>query len=126
MIADRHAGTARDPLVQTLDMDFPTPQDAKNAPVWENYVIAQAAQASLRQVPADAHALGVEVKGSQVTLVVRVASWSEEAQEDVEDIVSELEGLLGQDVAVLSRVEVTSGPLLRPDDAIGWFFAARP
>lgn len=106
-------------------MDFPTPDDPKRSPVWENYVIAQATQAALRQIPVDAHALGVEVHGPQVTLVLQAPTGSPMAEQNVEDIVSELEALLGQDVAVASRVDARGECRLDPSDGVAWFFASR-
>jgi hypothetical protein len=47
------------------DVQFPSPEDPERAPVWENYVVAQAAQAALRLIPAYAHAIGVAVKPRQ-------------------------------------------------------------
>jgi hypothetical protein len=87
-------------------MDFPTSDDPRQAPVWANYVIAQTAQASLRLIPPDAHALGVEVDGPRVALVLQAPAGSPTAEQDMTDIVSELEALLVPDVAVLSRLDI--------------------
>jgi hypothetical protein len=106
-------------------MDFPTPDDPMRAPVWENYVIAQAAQASLGLIPAHAHALGVEVEGLRVVLVLQAAAASPAAMEDVTDIVGELEALLGPEVAVSHRLDIRADCLLSPYDGVAWFFAAR-
>jgi hypothetical protein len=104
-------------------MDFPTPDDPKRAPVWENYVFAQAAQASLRLIPADAHALGVEVVGSRVVLVLQAPTESPAAEEGMADIVSDLQALLGPDVAVSHRLDVREACHLSPHDGVAWFFA---
>ena len=106
-------------------MQFPTPDDPKRAPVWENYVVAQAAQAALGLIPANAHAVGVEVTGSRVTLVVQAPEASASDDEDFKDIVGDLEGLLGPDVQVTARVDVTDGRRLGPHDGVRWFFACR-
>lgn len=106
-------------------MDFPTPDDPKRAPVWENYVIAQAAQATLRSIPADAHALGVEVHGQRVVLVLQAPAGSPTAEQDMTDIVSELEALLGPEVAVSHRLDVKDECRLSPHDGVAWFFATR-
>lgn len=106
-------------------MDFPSPDDPKHAPVWTNYVIAQATQASLRLIPADAHALGVEVAGSNVTVVLQAPVASQMADEDLTDIVSELEALLGPSVAVSRRVDIEVACNLNPHDEVAWFFASR-
>ena len=112
-------------LLQTLAMGFPTPNDPRRAPVWENYVIAQAARASLRSIPADAHALGVEVLGHQVVLVLQVPAGSPTAEQDMTDIVSELEASLGPEVAVSHRFDLKDECRLSPDDGVAWFFAKR-
>lgn len=106
-------------------MDFPTPDDPKRAPVWENYVIAQAAQAALGLIPEHVHALGVEVEGLRVVLVLQADAASPAAVEDVTDIVSELEALLGPGVAVSHRFDIRAERLLSPYDGVAWFFAAR-
>ena len=106
-------------------MDFPTPDDPKRAPVWENYVVAQAAQAALRLIPVQAHAIGVEVAGTRVTLVLQASEASMAADEDLNDIVSDLEALLGPHVEVSARLETSEGPRLNPHDGVRWFFASR-
>lgn len=107
-------------------MEFPTPDEPKQAPVWENYVISQAAYASLRSIPSDAHALGVEVRGFQVVLIVQAPATSAATEEDMTDIVSALEALLGPDVAVSHRVDIKDQCRLSPFDGVAWYFAARP
>ena len=107
-------------------MDYPTPDDPMQSPVWENYVIAQGCTAALGLVPSYAHALGVRVDRYDVTLVVQAPDGSlADADEDIEDIRSGLETLLGPEVRV--TVEVVRTPLrrLHPTDGVGWFFAAR-
>jgi hypothetical protein len=107
------------------DMDYPTPEDPKRAPVWENYVIAQAAQASLGMIPAQAHALGVEVEGRQVALVLQAPAASPAVEEDMADMVSELGALMGPEVAVSHRLDVRAARRLSPHDGVAWFFASR-
>lgn len=108
-----------------IAMQFPAPDDPKQAPVWENYVVAQAAKASLRIIPAYAYAVGVEVEGTRVILVVQAPEGSAAAYEDIEDMLSDLEALLGPDVQVSARVDVTDACNLSPDDGVMWFFACR-
>lgn len=81
-------------------MEFPTPDDPKRAPAWENYVVAQAVQASLGQIPEHALAVGVEIAGPEVTLRFQLTDVTEEDEEDMAGIAMELEGLLGCDVHV--------------------------
>lgn len=106
-------------------MDFPAPDDPKQAPVWENYVIAQAAQASLRSIPSAAHALGVEVSGDRVVLVLQTPDASPAASDEMNDIVSELEALLGPEVSVFHRIDIQDECRLSSNDGVGWFFASR-
>lgn len=106
-------------------MDFPAPEDPKAAPVWENYVIAQAAAASLGLIPSSAHALGVEVDGTRVILVLQAPGTSPEAEQDLTDIASELEALLGPDVNVSGRLDRQDACRLSPNDGVAWFFATR-
>ena len=106
-------------------MEFPTPEDPKRAPVWENYVSAQADAAALRLIPTYVLAMGVEVDGTDVRLVVQRPRSAPDADEDLDDIVNELGDLLGPAVSVSQRVEACPEPNLRPDDGVRWFWAAR-
>lgn len=93
--------------------------------MWENYVIAQGCTAALGLVPSYAQALGVQVDRYNVTLVVQAPDGSPaDADEDIEDIRSALETLLGPEARV--TVEVVRTPLRRrhPADGVGWFYAA--
>lgn len=45
-------------------VSLPTPEDPGRSPVWENYVVAQATQASLGLLPRSALAVGVSVAGT--------------------------------------------------------------
>lgn len=112
-------------FVQTAGMDFPTPDDPKRAPVWENYVIAQAAHASLGLIPAHAHALGVEVNGFRVALVLQAGGASSGVEDDMTDMVSDLEALLGPEAAVSYRLDIRAERRLSPHDGVAWFFASR-
>lgn len=118
----RHRGAQ---LRHTAVMQFPTPEDPKRAPIWENYVVAEAAQAALRRIPPEAFAMGVRVAGPSVVLVVQAAREAVATSEDVADIVSELEALLGPDVEVAARADVRDAVHLNPEDGVRWFFAAR-
>jgi hypothetical protein len=110
---------------QTVNVQFPTPQDPGRAPVWDNYVTAQAAAASLGLIPTYAHAVGVEVRGLDVQLVIQQAPDAPESDEDVDEILGDLETLLGPDVSVSTRLDIRPERRLRPDDGVRWFYAAR-
>lgn len=106
-------------------VEFPTPDDAKNAPAWENYAVAQAAAASLGLIPKYTLALGVDVDGTEITLVIQVPHDAPAEDEDIADIVSELSILLGPRVQVRSRMDRRDQCRLSPHDTTRWFFAAR-
>jgi hypothetical protein len=104
---------------------FPTPDNPGRAPVWENYVVAQAAHAALRLIPPYVYAMGVEVEGTSITLVVQVPPTAPTTDQDIDDIVGELEVLLGPEMNVAKRVDSRDVCQLRPDDGVRWFYATR-
>lgn len=106
-------------------MSLPTPEDPGRAPVWENYVIAQAVAASRGQIPEHALAFGVEVDGPRLRLRFQLSEVTEEDRADMDDIVSELEGLVGDDVEVESSYEVLEQRQISPTDGVCWIFLAR-
>jgi hypothetical protein len=55
-------------------LKLPTPDDPAEAPVWDNYVLAQVVQASLGLIPRTALAFGVAMQGADVRLVFSVRS----------------------------------------------------
>jgi hypothetical protein len=106
-------------------MEFPTPDDSKQAPVWENYVVAQAAQAALGLIPPSALAVGVRVRGTHVSLVFQLRERASQDADDVQDVTGELEVLLGPNVLVDAAIEVLSQHDLTQDDGIRWFYRSR-
>lgn len=106
-------------------MSLPTPKDPSRAPVWVNYVIAQTVEASRGQIPQHALAFGVEVDGARLRLRFQLSEVTEEDKEDVSDIVSELESLVGNDVSVESSYEVRDQREISPTDGVCWIFLAR-
>lgn len=106
-------------------MSLPSPKDIGQAPVWENYVIAQTVAASRGQIPAHALAFGIEVEGPRLRLRFQLSEVTEEDGDDMSDIVSELEGLLGNDVEVESSYEVVDRREISPIDGVSWIFLAR-
>ena len=105
-------------------MDFPSPDDPALAPVWENYVTAQGAQAALRKIPDYVYALGVQVDGNDVRLVVQQGPDAPSADERIDDTLDTLSDLLGPRVTVALRVDVRPRVALSPFDGVRWFFAA--
>ncbi|WP_258723262.1 hypothetical protein [Cellulomonas sp. NS3] len=73
--------------------------------------------------------MGVEVNGNDVVLVVQVPPAAPERDDDIDDIVLQLEVLLGEAVAVRTRIDVRPACTLSPstgvDDRVRWFFASR-
>ena len=107
-------------------MKFPTPDDPAASPVWENYVVAQAAQAPLRSIPPYAQAVGVEVHRHQVALVVQVPLGAATGDEDIDGIADALQDLLGPVPTVNTRVEPHPVCTLSPADGVRRFVASRP
>lgn len=95
------------------------------APAWENYVIAQTVAASRGQIPEHALAFGVEVDGPRLRLRFQLSELTDEDRADIDDIVSELEGLVGNDVEVESSYEVLDQREILPTDGVCWIFLAR-
>jgi hypothetical protein len=106
-------------------MSLPSPEDLGRAPAWENYVIAQTVAASRGQIPEHALAFGVEVDGARLRLRFQLSEVTEEDRADMDDIVSELEGLVGNNVEVGSSYEVLGEREISPTDDVCWVFLAR-
>lgn len=106
-------------------MSLPTPDDLGRSPAWENYVVAQAVQASLGLIPEHTLALGVEVAGTDVRLRFQLAEAAEDDVADVDDIVSELESLVGPGVQVEGIYEVRTERRVTSSGEIRWIFLAR-
>lgn len=106
-------------------MKYPTPQDPGHAPIWENYVVAQAAQAALGRIPRSTLAFGVRQDGTDITLHFQLKSVSAQDLEDLDDIVWELESLVGQEVRVSREYEVLDVRSIIRRDGIRWIYLSR-
>jgi hypothetical protein len=106
-------------------MRLPTPDDPADALVWENYVVAQTAQASLGIIPLHALAVGVTVSGTSVVLRFQLSAVTPADEEDMSDIASELQDLVGDHVRVDTVRELREERLISPDDAVRYVFLAR-
>ncbi len=106
-------------------MTYPKPDDLGNAPVWDIYILAQAVQASLGQIPSHTLAFGVEVDGLRVCLIFRLSEISGTDDDDISDIVSEFEGLVGSHVVVRLSREIGDRPKVSPQESAWWIFIAR-
>lgn len=101
---------------------YPSPGDLKMAPLWENYVVAQVAQAGLGLIPASALAFGVNVRGAHLRVVVQMSEPSGSDLDNVGDIQSTLENLVGPDVEVEFVVERVDERKVSPDDGVRWVY----
>lgn len=106
-------------------MQFPSPADPAQAPVWENYVVAQGAQAALGLIPRSAGAFGLRVSGAAVELVFHLDQLTETDAADMQDIAEELEHLLGPDVRVTHRHKVLATRAVSPYDGARWIYLRR-
>lgn len=106
-------------------MTLPSPDDPARAPVWDNYVVSQAVQASLRLIPRSALAVGIEVDRYEVRLHFQLAKLSSQDAADMGDIADELAALLGDEVHLSSVHTVQEEPEISPHDHVRWIFTAR-
>lgn len=104
---------------------MPSPTDPASAPVWDNYIVSQAAQAALGQLPRNALAAGVLVDGQDVRLVFRLSAETPDDVSSMGDIADDLSALVGDDVRVTSSRDVVPDAGLPPHDGVRWFFLAR-
>lgn len=95
------------------------------APAWDNYVVAQASAATLRQIPRTAAGIGVAIQREQVTLHFCLHSVDEETRCDMADIADDLGMLLGDGASVGVAYEITDDFRINPHDRIRWVFAER-
>ena len=106
-------------------MRLPTPNGQAHAPVWENYIVAQAVQAMLGQITVHALAVGVEVAGAHVSLRFQHSESSEGDQADMRDIAGDLAVLVGEHVEVRFVTEVRATRSITVADGVRWIFLAR-
>jgi len=104
---------------------YPSPDNIRSAPVWENYLVAQAVQASLGLIPVNALAVGVRVNGPRVHLVIQLRHASTHDFEDIDDIRSMLEDLVGPDVSVDVDAQHVQNRLISPLDGTHWIYLRR-
>ena len=104
---------------------MPSPKDPANAPVWENYIVAQLTQASLGVIPRNALALGIEVHDLTVRVHVQMVELTPADQADLDEIVSELGALTGEAVQVDVVVEIRAQRHLPEGSPIRWVYLRR-
>lgn len=105
-------------------MRLPSPDDLGKAPLWENYVVAQAVQACLGLIPQNALAVGAAVDGPRVTLLFQLSIVTVGDQADIADVVDELGMLVGDAVEVDHRCEVRDEPQISLRDGVRWVYLA--
>ncbi|MCM3657283.1 hypothetical protein M3147_08470 [Agromyces mediolanus] len=106
-------------------MKYPTPEDPARAPVWENYAVAQAVEASRGHIPEHTLAYGVEVDGTRLRLRFQLSEVTEPDYEDIDDIVGDFEGLVGPDLEVEFLLEVLEWRRLSPHERVRWVYLSR-
>lgn len=103
-------------------MNMPSPEDLSSAPLWENYAVAQAVQASLGQIPRSALAFGVQVSGPNLGLRFQLRDATADDQECMNDILNDLSDLVGPMIAVSSQFEIVNSRQISPTDGIRWIY----
>jgi hypothetical protein len=106
-------------------MSLPTPDDLGRAPAWENYVVAQTVQASRGQIPLHALAFGVEISGRRLHLHFQFSKVTPDDEDDMNDIVSELEALVGGEIEVAYSYETLETRQISKHNGVSWIFLAR-
>lgn len=104
---------------------LPSPMNPANAPAWDNYMVAQAVQASLGLIPPNTLAFGVEVDDSHVRTRFQLSQLSDQDASDIEGIVDNLSSLVGEAVHVESAHEIRKERNISPRDGVRWIFLAR-
>lgn len=104
---------------------FPTPDEPARAPVWDNYIVAQVAQASLGCIPPHALALGVQVQGSGVRIVFQLAEAGDQDLLDIDEILENFEALVGPAVMARASYEVCEHRRISPHDQTRWVYISR-
>lgn len=107
-------------------MSFPSPDNLQQAPVWENYLVAQTVQAALGQIPEHAVAVGIEAEGTRLSVRFLLTEHTSSDAQDVADIASELEGLVGNGVQVETTCGVVDERAVTPSGTpTRWVYVAR-
>ena len=87
-------------------MIYPDPTDMAKAPVWRNYIICQALQASLGLLPECTVVAAVDVSGRSVRLIFQVTQKSLSDELRIKDIVDNLEDLVGPRIKVETECRI--------------------
>lgn len=106
-------------------MKLPSPSDPAGVPFWRNYVVAQCVQASLGELPRHIVAFGVLIDDVDINLQFQLSEILDDDLESIDEIVDELETLVGPDVRVAVTRRRADRPIVSPFDQIAWIFIAR-
>lgn len=88
-------------------------------------MVAQVVQASLGLIPKHAVAVGVRTTGRQVQIVFQMSRVRPADIEDISEIKSELEVLVGPDVDVTVSIDRSVRPDLSGKERVRWIFRIR-
>jgi|GEM_PF-2067115 len=106
-------------------MRLPSPDGLDKEEVWESYIVAQTAQASLGLIPEHTIAFGVEVHGPIVVLWFYLTEIDESDESDIGDIVGELETLVGDNVRVGLSCEIKGTDQITANGRVKGVFLSR-
>ncbi|WP_157731665.1 hypothetical protein [Arthrobacter sp. YN] len=108
-------------------MSMPSPENLQRAPQWETYIVTQTVRATLGLIPEHALAVGVEIRGAKIKLLFQLTEVSAEDETDMDDILSELEANVGQNVEVECAYEIRQQRKVLPGarGGIWWVYLAR-
>ncbi|WP_172836126.1 hypothetical protein [Microlunatus soli] len=107
-------------------MSWPSPTDLADAPLWRNYVVAQCVQAALGELPRHVVAYGVSIDESEIELQFQLSEIVPDDRDSIDEIVDDLETLIGPHVNVAVTRKHVSQPNISPHDGIAWIFIAPP
>lgn len=88
-------------------------------------MVAQGVQALLGRVPLHALAVGLQISGSDVGLHFQLSELSAQDDEDMADVLSELEALVGDEVRIELSHEIRGAQSISPHDGFDWIYLAR-
>jgi hypothetical protein len=105
-------------------MTMPTPGNMNRAPAWDNYLVAQAVQASLGLIPRSALGIYITISDDAVDFQFQLAHVSEDDEADMADIVDNFTMLIGFVVPCTSTYRILQERELAPKGArVRWLFS---
>lgn len=90
---------------------------------WLTYVHYAVSQASIGQIPRNAHCIQFELSEDRIDLVFYINPITAQDQEDLEDIVSEMNALVPFHVEITAKTIVAGAPQLTGEE--NTFYRAR-